>query len=279
MRLRTINYILIITAILFSISYFFFSNENTRDTGFAEGFQSEEMAEAQYSRSDVKTIFGGKQATIPYHFAEYVEYDSDPRDSDRKKHHKNINNNSSVLTSFGFDIRYPDMQGKSTPELIESYKTRKLRTNMWIRVGFNTGKNYVKPDGISRMAKGLLDISSNEPNSKHWWNIYEKLSEKQYGLDVYVHPGIDEKTGESFRRHRNANDVFLKMNDAGETITYISCSNRDIPSAPCTQHFDLQPEINATARVSYRRGLLSEWRDIQEKVKNTSLGFIDTNKD
>lgn len=146
---------------------------------------------------------------------------------------------------------------------------------MWMLVGFNTGENYTKPGGINRMAQGLLHISSHFNPSKYWWNNYEKLNDKQYGLEVYAHSGIDEKTGESYRSHRNAKDVFIKKNDDDEAITYITCSNRDIPSAPCNHHFDLHPEINSTVRIVYRRGLLPEWSDIQKKVKNTSLGFLD----
>lgn len=269
-----IKYISILTVFITGIFFCLFSSKISDSTELSEMFQPKEMAAAQHSRSAVLANLGGVKVNIPNYFADYVEYDPAPVGLNKEKNYKKVDGDLPKITSFGFDVRYPDMEGKSTPELLDSFINKKIRTSQWILVGFNSGNNYKSPGGINRMALGMISIS-NESNPRSWWNIYEKLSDKQYGLDVYVHPGIDGETGISYRNHRNANDVFFKKNDNGEVITYIKCSNRDIPSAPCTHHFDLEPKIKSTVRIVYRRGLLQEWKNIQDKVEEKVLSFID----
>ncbi|WCM96765.1 hypothetical protein M5C96_20470 [Acidovorax sp. GBBC 1281] len=242
------------------------------NNAFAAGFQPPEMAAAQYTDRTVRANLGGVPVAIPPYFAEYVEYDGDPGWGENRKGPKPVRTPDSKIRSFGFDVRYPDMVGKSTPELWDDYRKRRLATDQWIRVGLSSGEDYKNAGGINRMAQGVQNRSS-ESDAKHWWNIYEKLKEDEHGLEVYAHPGMNTETGKFHREHENAKDIFFKKNNEDQVTTYISCSNREIPSAPCTHHFELDPEMHASVTVSYRRGLLPEWQQIQEKVKKTVLGF------
>ncbi|GKT17793.1 hypothetical protein AVHY2522_16450 [Acidovorax sp. SUPP2522] len=238
------------------------------NNAFAAGFQPPEMAAAQYTDRTVRANLGGVPVAIPPYFAEYVEYDGDPGWGEKRKGPKPVRTQESRITSFGFDVRYPDMAGKSTPELWDDYKKRRLATNQWIHVGFNSGEIYNGAGSADRIGKGSIDSVS-----KYWWNTYEKLKEKEHGLEVYALVGVDPKEGKPAREHRNAEDIFIKRNDAGKIETFIKCSNLEIPSPPCKQFFDLEPEMRTSVTVSYRRGLLPEWQQIQEKVKKTVLGF------
>lgn len=216
----------------------------------------------------LRADLGGVLVAIPSYFAEYVEYDGDPGWGKARQGSKPVRTQKSKIASFGFDVRFPDMAGKSTPELREDYKNRKLATNQWIDVGFNSGEMYSGPGSAERIGRGAINSESNS-----WLNRYKKLKQDEYGLEVYALVGGDPKEGKPAREHRDAEDVFIKRDNNGKITTYISCSNREIPSPPCRHFFDLEPEMHASVRVGYRRGLLSEWRQIQKKVKETTLGF------
>ncbi|MCS4511047.1 hypothetical protein [Xylophilus ampelinus] len=234
----------------------------------AAGFQSPDMAAAQYTDRTVRANLGGVPVAIPPYFAEYVEYDGDPGWGEKRKGPKPVRTPESRIASFGFDVRYPDMAGKSTPELWEDYRKRRLATDQWLDVGFNSGEIYRGAGSADRIGNGTINSKSG-----YWFDRYEKLKENEYGLEVYALVGVEPKEGKPAREDKDAEDVFIKRGGDGKITTYISCSNRQIPSAPCEQHFDLEPEMHTSVTVGYRRGLLPEWQQIQEKVKNTVLGF------
>jgi hypothetical protein len=83
------------------------------------GFQPPEMAAAQYSSKDVVGNLGGLPVRLPRYAVQYVEYDGDPGWSGKRQGPVPERTMESKLTSFGFDVRYPDMQ------LIDSYATEK----------------------------------------------------------------------------------------------------------------------------------------------------------
>ena len=49
---------------------------------------------------------------IPRHYAEYVEYDGDPGFGEKRKGPVPERTFESKLSSFGMDVRFPDMRGK-----------------------------------------------------------------------------------------------------------------------------------------------------------------------
>lgn len=235
--------------------------------GFAVGFQSPQMATAQYTDKTVRGSLGGIPVAIPPHFAEYVEYDGDPGWGEERKGLRPVRTQESKIRNFGFTVRYPDMEGRDSPERWADYRNSKIGTRTWIRVGLSSGEDHNGPGSTDRMA-GRLDLKS-----EYWWGNYIKLDEKEHGLDVYAVVGTDPKNNKPYREHENADDVYVQRDDAGRVEVYIVCSNREIPSAPCRHYFELEPEMYARVQIGYRRGLLSEWKQIQEGVTKTILGF------
>lgn len=74
-------------------------------------------------------------------------------------------------------------------------------------------------------------------------------------------------------------DIYFVQNSFGHVTTFITCSNRGRAAAPCTQYFNLSPQMKAHIRVYYRKGLLPHWQEIQQSVSNLIYGFeVDSNE-
>jgi hypothetical protein len=241
-----------------------------RSIDFAPGFQSKDMAAAQYATRDVTGNLGGMPVTMPRHFAQYVEYDDDdPAWGEKRRTPRPARTQQSRLRSFDFPVRHPDMAGESSPELIANKKSHTIFNTPWIRVGISTGADYPGHGFLDRRTHAEVEV----PQLVLKYANYEKLPKEQYGLTVYAASGFDPANNKPYREHPDADDIFINRNQAGQVTTHIRCSNRKTLSAPCAHSFSLEPDIKAKVNVSYRRGLLPEWRSIQDKVSSLIRSF------
>jgi hypothetical protein len=231
------------------------------------GFQPPEMAAAQFSPRDVVGDLGGMPVTIPRHFANYVEYDGDPGFGEKRKGPAPERTQQSKLKSFGYDVRLPDMAGMSSAEIWKDRQRFTVFDTPWISVGVSTGQSYPGDGFLDRRTAAL----SRPPVLDY--DRYEELPQTEYGLTVYAPAGIDPKTGRPYREDRNARDVFIHRGKDGKVNAYISCSNVPHEAAPCQHSFSLEPEVRARISVIYRRGYLSQWREIQSAVTDQLLSF------
>jgi len=244
------------------------------DSPVAPGFQPPQMAAAQYSSAPVHANLGGMEVIIPPYFAEYVEYDGDPGWGEKRKGPVPTRTPESRLLSFGFDVRYPDMAGKSSAELRKEKHEEMLSTTTWLRVGIRSGEIYPGDGFMDRGFQHGLNRPSTFPLSN-----FEKLNETQYGLEVYAPKGIDPTTGNPWRQHRDAEDAFIYRNSANQVETEIRCGNderlgeRYRRIRQCSHDFSLEPQAKAWVTVHYRRGLLPEWRRIQDSVRALIFSF------
>ena len=214
----------------------------------------------------ISADLGGVQVNIPTHFAENIEYDGDPGWSKKISHEQPKRGKKSKIRSFGFDILYPAMTGKDSHENWMSYMRQESGNSAWIGVGINSSENYSGPNSIDRMSKNKLKRML-DPDSPYPLERYEKLPQHQHGLEVYA------VRGEPYREHPNAEDVFLWRLPNGNVETYISCSNIKISTAPCRQRFSLEPYMHSDVYISYRRSMLHNWKEIQEKVRSIITNF------
>lgn len=240
------------------------------------GFQPPEMAAAEYSSKDVVGNLGGLPVRLPRYAVQHVEYDGDPGWSGKRQGPVPQRTMESKLTSFGFDVRYPDMQ------VIDSYVTEKdkksqsIYTTMWIRVGVRSGEIYPKDGFLDRRFSCLVPSTAPPHCSTVWWgNDYERLPKTEHGLTVYALKGVEPKSGQPAREDKTfAKDVFVAKDKQGRVRTYISCSNVGHEAAPCGHDFSMEYNgMHAVIELIYRRGLLSHWQDIQAKVTQAMLGF------
>jgi hypothetical protein len=232
-------------------------------------FEPPEMAAARYAKRDVVGDLGGVPVTIPRHFANFVEYDDDPGWGEKRKGPRPQRTHQSKLSSFGYYTRFPDMAGESSAELMKDKRSYSASKTPWILVGINTGKDYP--------GDGFLDRSIHATVETHngilKYENYEKLPTKEYGLTVYAAAGIDPKTNRPYREDTDAKDVFVSRGKDGRVIGHVRCSNRNVPAPPCTHDFSLEPDMHAKVYLSYRRGMLPKWREMQEAVSQQILAF------
>lgn len=243
------------------------------------GFQPPEMAAAQYSSKDVVGNLGGLPVRLPRYAVQYVEYDGDPGWSGKRQGPVPERTMESKLTSFGFDVRYPDMQMIDSYATENEQKSQSIYTTMWIRVGVRSGEIYPK-DGFLDRRFACLVRSTAPPRcggeKVYWWDDYERLPKSEHGLTVYALKGVEPKSGQPAREDKTfAKDVFVAKDKQGRVRTYIDCSNVGHEAAPCGHTFSMEHDgMHANIEVSYRRGLLPYWQDIQAKVTQALLGFV-----
>lgn len=217
---------------------------------------------------------GGVPVTIPRVFAELVEYDGDPHFTERKGFRPPERTHASRLSSFGFEVRYPDMASKA----FKTPADRDIHTTMWLSVGITSGGIYPGANALNNSKKYTID--EQPPCSGDHCFIYVPLPEPTYGLTGYTPTGsgVDVSRREvnlKLGRVADSRDqnVYIAQNAAGRVTTYIECSNVTHAAASCTQWFNLAPEMKALVDVRYRKGLLPHWREIQQSVSALILGF------
>ena len=226
------------------------------------------MEAVRYSPRDVLADLGGMSVKIPHYFADFVEYNGDPGWGEKRQGPAPVRTQSSKLKSFGYNTRFPDMAGLSSPELIGNKASFNIYNTTWINVGVTTGEFF--------SGTGFLDRQTADrelPNTGVGLQNYGKLPTKEYGLTVYAPLGIDPKTNKPNRVHPLADDVFVHRREDGKVDAFIVCSNRPHQAAPCSHSFSLEPYAKAEISVIYRRGMLAQWQEIQRQVTAQLAGF------
>jgi hypothetical protein len=233
------------------------------------GFQPAEMAAAQYQSKTLRANLGGMPVAIPWYFAEYVEYDGDPGFGEKRKGPRPVRTPESRIASFGFDMRYPDMAGLETWAM-RAERRRKYRAwnTPWVGVTIISGELYSGDGSIDRLASGQLEPSPNYPQFN-----YSPRPGRFHGLEVYVQSNIDKRTGRPYGEGDGGQDLFIAREADGHVKAVIKCANRKVPAPPCQHDFNLEPKAEINVTVNYRRQLLPQWRDIQEKVRQRILSF------
>jgi len=232
------------------------------------------MVSAQYTPRDVVGDMGGMPVTIPRHMAEFVEYEGDPGWGEKRQGPVPERTHASKLTSFGVQFRYPDMATLSSAAMWKD-KGSKAHNPNWMSFGVRTGNRY---PGDGFLERGLHTAINGL--GQYVWDSYEKLPGQEYGLDMYVLKGIDNKTGRPNREVVDVppGDTFVAKNSNGKIIADIRCSNRPYPAiSSCTHTFSMEMNgVQAQIDVNYLRAMLPHWQDIQDKVGSMLLSFKPT---
>jgi len=234
------------------------------------GFQPPEMAMARYTPKDVIGNLGGMKVRIPRHYAEYVTYDGDPRFGEKRKGPRPERTFDSRLRSFGIEARFPDMKGLENALLREEKRRQPLQEKTWIYIGINAGEIYSGDGFLDRLTNASLP-----GNKAYWWDTYERISEDKYGLEVWLLSGTDPRTGKPARESHTTNDIYIHRGSSGNVNTYISCGRPSVPSGigNCNLTTSLAPKAQVVVKVMFRRGLLPEWKRIQQSVRELLLSF------
>ena len=230
------------------------------------------MKSATINEDIVIGDLGGVPVEMPRDSVRLVEYNGDPDWGEDFEGAVPDRTYESKISSFGFDVRYTDgaLYDGIVGKLSDEYEAQKnLSDSPWVSVGVNSGDRYYGSGGIDRIGQGTINAMPDE----HPVYTYAKLADTQFGLEVYAPPGIDPKTNTTWREDEDAKDIFIKRDNNGMIITYIECSNRDVEQPPCTQYFDLEPDMKLDVYVSYSRYVLKDWQRIEQVVREALLGF------
>ncbi|MBX9431848.1 hypothetical protein KY487_21625 [Ralstonia pseudosolanacearum] len=211
---------------------------------------------------------GGIPVSIPRPYAHFLEYDGDPGFTEPRKGPRPERTFESGIRSFGFEVHYPDMEVASIANL-DKQKRESIYTTTWLTVGISSNNDYpgqYYPEGQ------VLSI-----DNKHY--RYERVSASEHGLETYIPINVDQEARKKGGGAANMFDynIYYYRNSSGRIDAYITCSNVTHEAAICRQHFNLFPDIKASVTVSYRRGLLKDWREIQSSVSNVIFEFKATN--
>jgi hypothetical protein len=232
------------------------------------GFGGTQFVAAQYTSKDVVGDLGGMPVTIPRHMAEFVEYEGDPGWGERRQGPVPERTHSSKLTSFGVQFRYPDMATLSSPEMWKDMKSKTMYVTDWMRFSVKTGNNYSVMGALDRRLLATI-------NDGYGPYKYENMQQKKFGMGWYSFAGVDPKTGKPNREVAgSAHDYFFAENDDGKVIAAIRCSNAPHAAAQCRHDFSLEYNgVRAIISIGYRRSLLENWADIQQKTAAMILQF------
>ena len=219
-------------------------------------------------RGPVIGDLGGVPVMSPKPYAHFVEYEGDPHFMERRKEPAPKRTYASRLSSFGFEVRYPDM-APLTAETELQKKSENIYNTTWLDVGIGYKALYA-PTGdtaLDRWIKRAL-APDNIPYR------YEKLPDTVHGLVGYTPIGVTDEMRRSGRDTGwNDQNIYYRLKPDGKADVYIECSNVMHAAAPCRLYFNLLPQLSIDVSVSLRRGLLPHWKEIQSSVTQVILGF------
>ncbi|MDR1062611.1 MAG: hypothetical protein LBL48_01530 [Azoarcus sp.] len=242
---------------------------------FVIGFQPSEMAMAQYTPKDVIGDLGGMKVRIPRHYAEYVEYDGDPGFGEKRKGPRPEHTFDSRLRSFGIEARFPDMKGLENAQLREENRRQPLQEKMWIRISITAGESYPGDGFLDRRTNSTLFNIYSPKSIGHWNYTYERMPEDEYGLEVWRLSSIDPRTGKPARESDDTEDIYIHRESSGNVDAHIRCGRPRTPKGigRCRIETSLAPKAQAVVDIAFRRGLLPEWKQIQQSARNLLLSF------
>ncbi|ASL73310.1 hypothetical protein G7939_00570 [Ralstonia solanacearum] len=207
---------------------------------------------------------GGIPVSIPRPYAHFLEYDGDPGFTEPRKGPRPERTFESGIRSFGFEVHYPDMEVASAKNL-DKQKSESIYTTTWLTVGVSSNSFY---GGKDFPLGSVLAMKFKKYK-------YERSDEKNYELETYIPTNVDENKRQNGGGAADMFDynIHYHKDATGRVDAYITCSNMKHEAATCQQKFNLFPHMAADVSVTYRRGLLKDWREIQSSVSNVIFGF------
>ena len=201
-------------------------------------------------------------ADTPSPFAkEWGDYQAPPRTYDSK------------ITSMGFYMNHNTGKIRDTRNDGDFYEEENQPASPWVLVGIESNNEIMnRPDFLDTFLNRDLEEKPELP-SYH----YVKISETLYGLQRYIVPGTDPKTGKPYRfENFESDDLFIARDKSGHVRSYIKCSNKDVPNPPCRHRFKLMNGIQVTIDLLYSRQRLYDWQKLEKQSADIILGFTRT---
>lgn len=215
--------------------------------------------------SAITGVMGGMKVRIPRHFVNLMEFSGEPTDWKRGPVRPEARPPDATrdIASFGFEVKYPSMEGLSSRALREDYDKRPFKVNVWMGVSITSGDIY-RPAALQRMATEVRPPLSN--------STYAVEPSDTPGLVRHVAQGV-KSTGEAERFDFLNPDVYVAVDESGRATVVIHCHNTKVGREACREFFVLEPESRTFVSVYFGRDMLPQWEDIHRRTRNLLLGF------
>lgn len=228
--------------------------------GGAAGIMPDDAPKDKYGKPYIIGKIGNVPVNLPDSATSSVEYEDSPGfDINKLRTYKPAKRSyDSAITSFGFDLHYTDgvvMDYQVNQNQFE--KERNIPGNDWIHVGVNAGS---RAPSDNLYLNRFLETKTTYPLENY---RFIKSDENPYGLESYIRHELIDK-----RPHVKGDSLYVKRNSEGNVVTYIKCSNNEVPSPPCTHHFMEFDDFVFDAYISYDRHNLYDWQKIEEAARN-----------
>lgn len=213
---------------------------------------------------------GGLPVTFPPEFVSNVEYDADPGFGETRQGPRPSRTHQSGIRSLSFMVRYPEFAVTTYDERKADRRKYSIYNTPWLDVGA-TASSYFG-DG------NFLERSFAERNHDKKFQ-YEKLVDKQFGLDAYTPYTVDKSLRlkdpetRTYRSDMRDRDLYFHFDKNGRVDAYIRCSNVQHDAASCKHFFYIDKDLRIQISVLYRRGMLEHWSEIQQSISSLVLSF------
>lgn len=208
---------------------------------------------------------GGVPVNIPRAYGRFLEYDGDPNFMEKRKGEAQPRGYNSGIRGFAFEVHFPDMAVLDVQNPTATPKET-LSTRRWMRVLVWANSNF-SVDSETYMVRMTEEVRVTGPDP------YREEPTLVYGLRAFSNIKDDERhVGGSGERR------YLEVGKDGKTLTHIACKVSVYASSSCAMTFVLDPSMHAKIQVTFRKGLLEDWREIKTSVSKVMLGFVVSNK-
>ncbi len=227
------------------------------------------------SPPDVVGNLGGRPVRINAELVEYISYEDTPTAFSREweTYKSPPRNYESKLNGFRFDLNMETgtVFNPFTMSWRKFYDESAMPNKPWVSVSIRNAALF--DDGLSTyLDKRLARNLEVKLGLEHLNFVYS--GEKRYGLERYVVPGNDPKTGKPWREESMVSeDVFIGRDKNGRVRTYIQCSFRNVPNPPC-RHVFLTRDMKVEYKLSYSSYYLRDWQKLEEMAKSVVYGFV-----
>lgn len=205
-------------------------------------------------QAPVRLDVGGVLMTLPPHLLYGAEYDGEPTNWSGKPQPRGPRTH---LSSFGLELRYPDLATLSTPALKREYWERPAEREQWMRVRLTSGHRYPGNGFLDRRLKAEFESTIHR---------FSPLPGSHPGLEPWEVRAFHSKTGAPLPSDILNYTLHVAKSPDGTVRALIQCSISPSPRAVCEHTFTLEPRIRAKVTISYRRTLLADWRELQSAV-------------
>lgn len=219
---------------------------------------------------DVIGNLGGVPVTIPGYMPRLVEYEGDPGWGGKWKGPLPVRTHASVITSFGIDLKLPDMKALPPAEELADKRLYTIRNSPWFSVGVKSGSAY---PGDGWVERGVRADLNRPPSQVRVWGSFEKVASEIPGLEQYA---LRVTPLPNAKYPQRGEDLYVARDAKGVARAAILCSHPAVHGgiSTCRHDFSLEPEMKAQVYMHYRKDYLNEWQSIEAGVRSVMGSFL-----